>query len=166
MVVDAVRGIAVRAIAAKACSDVALSRKDERRGRRPDPLRPAILDKLLDVFWEMFERPPAVCRLETVLGGPTYDWVQEVLVIARDRLEPELMREAEKRKAALPAIPEWMANRSPSSVKQPAGFERQLSQVEKAILSAINGLLGSGAMGEELQDAVRRWKGRSKAPVR
>jgi hypothetical protein len=166
MLVEAVRGVAMLEIAAKACSAVALSHKG-RRGPRPNPLPPAILDNLVNLFSKMFDRPPTVRRDVGTerLGGPTYDWVQEVLVIARDRLEPEKMRETEIKAVPLPPPP-W--SNPISSVEQPSGFKqrRHRSPVEEAILSAIKRLLGSGAMAEDLQHAVRRWKNRTRVSVR
>ena len=161
MLVEAVRGVGSLAIAAKACSSVMLPRKDERRGPIPNPLRPAILDQLINVFWEMFDRPPTLNRNPGYLGGgATFDWVQKVLDIARDRLEPEMMRRPEKN-AAPPPMPPWSATLTSWAEKPTARrMKRRRSSFDARVLSDINGLLQSGAMGEDLQEAIRRWNDR------
>ena len=131
---------------------------NQRRGPIPNPLPPAILDQLINVFWKMFDQAPTMRSCAGLLGGPTYKWVQKALVIARDRLEPEAIRKAEKN-AALPPMPPWSAPPT-SSVEIPAArrMKRHRSSPEERVLSAINRLLQSGAMGEDLQRAIRRWK--------
>jgi hypothetical protein len=166
MLVEAVRGVGSLAIAAKACSSVMLPRKDERRGPIPNPLPPAILDQLINVFWEMFDRRPTSKRdLSTgrLEHGPTYRWMREALIITHDRLEPEKMIEPEKmtKHAAPPPMPPWSS--APTAQKPVA---RNLSSFEKRILSAVNRLLQSKAMDDDLLKAIGRRKDRRRTSSR
>jgi hypothetical protein len=163
MLVGAVRGVGALAIAAEACSTVVRLHKDERRGPRPNPLPPAILDQLINVFWEMFDQAPTMRSRAGLLGGPIYDWVQTALVIARDRLEPERIIRKPEKNALLQPRPPWSAAPT-SSVEKPAArrMKRRLSSFEENVLYGINRLLGSAAMNKDLEKAIKRWERRIK----